>query len=327
MSDLGYGTETAEPAAAPGPDAGDDSWKGEDSPAAIYGADPDAFAAEDQLPARQETRTATWDDDDLGYDEAGLSGEYDGELEALTSGDQLPSRQDSRAATWGDDPEYVSEADQGSGYDGDLDALTAGDYAVDHARGDQGQAAEPHGPPAAGSPADADATEADTGEQPQDQPADAVTRQAAQADDGRARPETALEAELKDLKAEYQASLAELKAELQSLRDHREAIPDRSGDTGRDAGQPRLNDRELPVDRQDAREAEHEHDRPGIWSNAKTQLYGGIGAVGTGLVFSRVLSQRTRSRGSRWYGSTDDRVATRAGPTRRMEEGTWQSPE
>jgi hypothetical protein len=39
-------------------------------------------------------------------DEADLGAEYDGDLEALTGGDQLPARQESRAATWGDSPVY-----------------------------------------------------------------------------------------------------------------------------------------------------------------------------------------------------------------------------
>ena len=40
------------------------------------------------------------------YDESDLGAEYDGDLDALTAGDQLPARQESRAATWGDNPEY-----------------------------------------------------------------------------------------------------------------------------------------------------------------------------------------------------------------------------
>ena len=121
MSDLGYGTETAEPAVASGSDAGN-SWHGEASPADAYGRDPGAFAAEEQLPARQDSRAATWDDD-LGYDEAGLPGNADDDLDGLTDG--LAPRQDAYDATWGDNPQW-DEAGLSGEYEGDLGALMDG---------------------------------------------------------------------------------------------------------------------------------------------------------------------------------------------------------
>jgi hypothetical protein len=119
------GTETAEPP-APAPEAGDSPGYGEAGLGAEYDGDLDALTAEDQLPARQDSRAATWGDSPEYDDEADLGAEYDGDLEALTAEDHLPARQDSHAATWGDNPEY-DETDFGAEYDGDLDALTAED--------------------------------------------------------------------------------------------------------------------------------------------------------------------------------------------------------
>jgi hypothetical protein len=73
--------------------------------------------------------------DSFGYGEAGPGAEYAGDLDALTAADQLPARQDSRAATWGDSPVYDDEADLGAEYDGDLEALTAEDHSRDAAVG------------------------------------------------------------------------------------------------------------------------------------------------------------------------------------------------
>jgi hypothetical protein len=129
MTEAYYGTDTAEPAAAPAQEAGDSPGQDETSLAAGYDEDTAALAAEDQLPARQDSRAATWGDSPEydEYDESDLGAEYDGDLEALTGGDQLPARQESRAATWGDSPVYDDEADLGAEYDGDLEALTGGD--------------------------------------------------------------------------------------------------------------------------------------------------------------------------------------------------------
>jgi hypothetical protein len=141
MTEAYYGTETAEPAAAPAQDAGDSPSYDEVGLGAGYDGDAAALAAEQQLPARQDSRAATWGDNPEydEYDESDLGAEYDGDLEALTAGDQLPARQESRAATWGDSPVYDDEADLGAEYDGDLEALTAGDRsrgaAEDHAPG------------------------------------------------------------------------------------------------------------------------------------------------------------------------------------------------
>ena len=125
MTEAYYGTETAQPAAAPAQEAGDSPGYDEAGLRAGYDGDAAALAAEDQLPARQESRAATWGDNP-DYDETDLSADYDGDAAALTAEDQLPARQDSRTATWGDNPEY-DESDLGAGYDGDLEALAAED--------------------------------------------------------------------------------------------------------------------------------------------------------------------------------------------------------
>jgi hypothetical protein len=119
------GTETAEPA-APAQEASDNVGYREAGPGTEYDGDLDAIAAADQLPARQDSRAATWGDSPVYDDEADLGAEYDGDLEALTGQDHLPARQDSHAATWSDNPEY-DEADPGVEYDGDLDAIAAAD--------------------------------------------------------------------------------------------------------------------------------------------------------------------------------------------------------
>lgn len=85
-----------------------------------------ALKYEDQLPARQDARAATWDEDPE-YDDNGTAAkEYEGDLDALTPDDQLPARQDARAAAWDEDADYDHEDDPAAQYDGDLDAITAG---------------------------------------------------------------------------------------------------------------------------------------------------------------------------------------------------------
>jgi len=323
MTEAYYGTKTAEPAAAPAREAGDSPGHDETGLGTEYDGDLEALAAEDQLPARQDSRAATWGDNPE-YDETALGAEYDGDLDALTAEDQLPARQDSRAATWGDNPGYYDETDLASEYDGDLDALTVevrtvdtgDDHAVDGGKGDEDQAAAGEAPPGTGKPGDPPAeapgisaaaapehedgnvtapesstaggpadtgsvAEADAVERPDEAPqagqADALTGQAAQPDDGHADPGTAPDAGLKELKVEYEASLKELKAELQALKDSRQAAPDASGNTGREADQPRAGG--LPVDRDNVEDAEHKDDRPGLWSNAKSALYGAVGSA------------------------------------------------
>ena len=126
MTEAYYGTGTAEPSAAPAQDAGDSpGYDKAGLGGAGYDGDAAALAAEDQLPARQDSRAATWGDNP-DYDETDLSAEYDGDAAALAAEDQLPARQESRAAIWGDNPEY-DESDLGAGYDGDLEALAAED--------------------------------------------------------------------------------------------------------------------------------------------------------------------------------------------------------
>jgi hypothetical protein len=239
--------------------------------------------------------------DSPGYGEAGLGGEYDGDARALAAEDQLPARQDSRAAAWGDSPEY-DEADLGAGYDGDLDALTAEDQTLDATAGDQDEATG-EAPPAAGRPGDlaaevagasaaaapdqedgnVTALEASPAGAPAgtDSPAEADAGippgESAQPADNRADPE----AELKELKAEYEASLKDLKTELQALKDLWGPAPEAPEGTRREADQPSAGDRKRTTARSDATEAKPEGDRPGLWSNAKTALYGAIGTTVT----------------------------------------------
>jgi hypothetical protein len=123
MSELHYGTETAEPAGAPAREVGDYPGYDETTLGAEYDEHLGALAAGGQLPTRQDSRAATWGDDPE-FDETALGAEYDGGLEALAAGDELPARQDSHAATWGESPEYYDEANLGFEYDGDLSALT-----------------------------------------------------------------------------------------------------------------------------------------------------------------------------------------------------------
>jgi hypothetical protein len=86
------------------------------------------IASQDELPAPEESRAATWGDNPQYDDEADLASEYDGDAGAFRSWeDDLPSPDESRAATWGDTPQYDDETDLASEYDGDLGSLTRGD--------------------------------------------------------------------------------------------------------------------------------------------------------------------------------------------------------
>jgi len=320
MTEAYYGTETAEPAAAPAQEAGDSPGHDETSLGAGYDDDTAAPAAEDQLPARQDSRAATWGDSPE-YDESDLGAAYDGDLEALTAEGQLPARQDSRAATWGDNPGYYDETEMATDHDGDLDTRTgedhtpeAGDdHAVDSGTGDQDQAATGEAPPATGKPDERSAeapdisapaapehedgnaaapesspagvpadtgsvAEGDAGERP-DESTHAGQDDALTGRDGHADRDAAPDAGLKELKAEYEASLKELKAELQALKESRQATPDAPGNTGREVNQPFRGD--LPVSQQNPKEVKPEGDRPGLWSNAKTALYGAVGTTVT----------------------------------------------
>jgi hypothetical protein len=272
--------------------------------AAGYDGDLEALTAEDQLPPRQD---APVEGDDLQDDEAGPEAVYGTDAGALAVEDRLPARQQPDAAD-GDDRDYdYGEADPGDGYDGDLDAPaedqaldTGDDHAPDGTTGDQDQpagevppapgepgdlAAEVPGASAAAAPEQEDGNHAAPEESPAGAPAetgspaeaDAGTQpgEAAQPADSHADPE----ADLKELKAEYEASLKDLKTELQALKDLWGPVSDAPEGTRREAGQPFRGD--LPVEQQNPEEAEHKEDRPGLWSNAKTALYGAIGTTVT----------------------------------------------
>jgi hypothetical protein len=109
----------------------------------------------------------------------------------------------------------------------------------------------------------------------------------AQVDERLQAAETRHQASLDNLKAEYEAGKAQdrqqiddLRTELQALKDERpQPAPDAPGNTGMEADQPRLDDRELPEDQQNPEEPEHQDDRPGLWSNAKSVLYGAVGST------------------------------------------------
>ena len=138
MSDLYHETsqaETAEPDTVPEParDTGSgQQYKTAELAGHSYGEYPETdaevqarIAGQDELPAREESRQATWGDDPDYYDATEPGAEYDGDVDAFLAGeDELPTPQESRAHTWGDNPEYYDEADLASEYDGDPGALT-----------------------------------------------------------------------------------------------------------------------------------------------------------------------------------------------------------
>jgi hypothetical protein len=278
--------------------------------AAVYEGDLAALTVEDRLPPRQDASAVEGDDPQ--DDEAGLTAGYRTDAGALAVEDRLPARQQPDAVGSDDPADDYGEADLGDGYDGDIDALTAddqapdtdNDHAPDGTTGDQDQPAG-EAPSAAGKPGDlaaeaAGASAAATPDQeggnvtgPESSPAEAPAEtgspaeadagirpgEAAQPADGTADPET----ELKELKAEYEASLKDLKYELQALKDLWQPVSDAPRGTGREADQPYKSAR--PVDQKSQKEAEHQDDRPGIWSNAKYALYGAVGTtVGMALL-------------------------------------------
>lgn len=131
--------------------------------------------------------------------------------------------------------------------------------------------------------------------------ADALAGQAAQRDNGtapdtdadtdqvepQANDETRLKEQLgEELKKELKEELREeLKAETEAIKDNRQASPDTPGNAGRDVDQPRAG--ELPAEHKNAEEPKHQDDRPGLWSNAKAQLYGTVGTT----IVSTALSE------------------------------------
>jgi hypothetical protein len=276
--------------------------------AAGYDGDLAALTAEDRLPPRQDASAAEADDpqDD---DEAGPTAGYGADAGALAAEDRLPARQQPDADGGNDLADDYGEADPDDGYDGDLDAPaedqapdTGDDHAPDGTTGDQDQpagevlpasgepgdlAAEVPGASAAAAPEQEDGNHAAPEESPVGAPAetgspaeaDAGIRpgEAAQPADSHADPE----ADLKELKAEYEASLKDLKTELQALKDLWGPVSDAPEGTRREAGQPNAGDRELTTAQEDERGAKPEGDRPGLWSNAKSALYGAVGTTVT----------------------------------------------
>jgi hypothetical protein len=111
----------------------------------------------------------------------------------------------------------------------------------------------------------------------------------AQVDAGLQAAEARYQASLGSLRTDYEAGKAQdqeqiddLRAELQALRAERpQPAPDAPGNTGIGVDQPFAGDRERTTAQEDATEAKHKDDRPGLWSNAKTALYGAVGTAVT----------------------------------------------
>jgi hypothetical protein len=116
----------------------------------------------------------------------------------------------------------------------------------------------------------------------------------AQVDAGLQAAEARYKGSLDNLRADYEAGKAQdrqqiddLRTELQALKDDRpQPVPDAPGDTGINVDQAPASDRERTTSRTDAAEGGSEGDRPGLWSNAKTALYGAVGTTGAMVVFN-----------------------------------------
>jgi hypothetical protein len=311
VNELGYSAETTEPAT---PAVEDDTAEFDETGlAGEYDGNLDAIlAAQGHGPARQESFDATWGDDPQWPDEAGLDDEDDANPDSPTAANgQGSTRQESFDATWGDDPQWPDETSLDDEDDSNLDAEENAPAPADA----QGVPAEPASPPAetAGATQDTGSDGHGTADAADPQPehpetrlataepdpapetggqADVLTGQAGDShSDQQGAPEASLEqlkAELRaELKAEYEASLKDVKAEVQALKDSQPTAPDAPGDTGGDTDQPRSSDRKLPEGQRNAREAEHQDDRPGLWSNAKYALYGAVGAPVTMALIDR----------------------------------------
>jgi hypothetical protein len=229
------------------------------------------IAVQDELPSPVQSRAGTWGDDPEYYDEIELAAAYDGDLSAfLAAEDDLPTPQESRTRTWGDNPEYHDETSLASGDDG------------------------PGAQPASGEGSTAGVLETPSPQPPPDREhGDAFTGPAAEPDGDQGVPDAPPEADLKqqlaDLRNEYETGKAQgrqqiydLRAELQALKDDRpQPAPEATGDTEIGGDQPHAGDRKLTTGQEDATEATQEDDRPGPWSNAKTALYGAVGATAT----------------------------------------------
>jgi hypothetical protein len=271
---------------------------------------PDGGEGDQAVP--RDVPPATAESGDLPAEPSGTSaeaapGQQDGNVTApgyaacpdsLATGDRTPDTGEDHAPDSGDQgQDAVGEAPPATASPDDPPAEAPGISAVaapEREDGDAGPGPSPGGASAdTSSVAGSDAEEPPHAEAAQAGQADAPGGQEARPGDGPADQEGAPEASREQLKAELRAELkaelkaelmAELKAELQAPKDSRQAAPDAPGDTGREADQPRLNDRELPAAQAGAGESKDEHDRPGLLSNAKTAFYGAVGTVGTAAV-------------------------------------------
>jgi hypothetical protein len=265
---------TAEDRLPPRQDAsaaeGDDPQDDDAGLTAGYGTDAGALAAEDRLPARHQPDPAGSDDPAEDYGDADSGDGYDGDIDALTTDDQAPDAGDDHASdgTTGDQDQPAGEELSAAGKPGDLAAEAPGASAAATPDQEDGNVTGPESSPAEAPAETGSPTEADAGIRP---------GEAAQPADSRADPET----ELKELKAEYEASLKDLKYELQALKDLWQPVSDAPEGPIGEADQPNAGDRKRATGQSDATEAKPEGDRPGLWSNAKTALYGAIGTTVT----------------------------------------------
>jgi len=232
-------------------------------------------------------------------------GQYDGNVttpghaaspDSLATGDRTPDTGEDHTLDGGN-------GDQGQDAVGEVPSAMAspdvppaeasGVSAVAAPEREGGDVAAPGSSPVGVSADTSSVAGADAAEPPRDQAAqagqaDAPGGQEAQPDDGHADQEGASEAGLEQLKAELRAELkAELKAELQAPKDSLQAAPDAPGDAESEADQPYKS--AWPVDQKSQKEAEHQNDRPGLWSNAKYALYGAAGSAITTAAISEVI--------------------------------------
>ena len=128
MNELGYSTETTEPA-TPAADASGKPEHSDAGQAAGHNRTLNVRAAEDRLPLRQDVNDAAWDNPQWD-DEADLDDEYDGDLDAILAADLLPPRQDVNDATPDDGADWEqadldNEDDLYDKHDSDPDATIA----------------------------------------------------------------------------------------------------------------------------------------------------------------------------------------------------------
>jgi hypothetical protein len=232
----------------------------------------------------------------LGYGDAAS-------LARLAFEDQLPPRQESRAASRAGGKHQGTGHDQGDGADTGEGRRTSGtgegSEAPPNGQADSlaGQSARPDGAsavpdtvPEAG-PTELTAALAAVKDMKATFEADLKKLKAgyeALVNESGARTQE-LKAENRELKAEakeLRAEAKELRAELRAFRESQRAAPD--GAEGQ-AAQSRPLGNATTLDRHDHEETEHQDDKPGLWSNAKYQLYGALGGTMVSAFISEAI--------------------------------------